>query len=346
MSKRPTSTRMTDMDWGLIGHGWAVDLLQRQLARGSAHHAYLITGPEGVGRARLAVAFAQAILCEAPPQPGDRCGACRACRQILGRNYPDLHWIERPEDKQGITIEQVRELQRQLSLSSLMGGGRVAILVGLENASEGAANALLKTLEEPARRVTLLLTASDVEEVPPTIASRCEVLALRPVPQAEIAAALEARGESPSTARDVAGLANGRPELALQMLADPALHSRRLGYASQFKEILELGLAGRFALADEWKEDEHLEERLGVWLILLGDELRSAPESLGGEGAALGPHLRDSAQVRQALEAILRTLAALRRNANTRLALETLMLDLPSLNQTASAKPARRVVAG
>jgi hypothetical protein len=130
------------------------------------------------------------------------------------------------------------------------------------------------------------------------------------------------------------------------MLADSALHGRRLGYASQFEEILELGLAGRFALADEWKEDEHLEERLGVWLILLGDELRSASESLGGEGAAQGPHLRDSAQVRQALEAILRTLAALRRNANTRLALETLMLDLPSLNQTASAKPARRAVAG
>ena len=337
---------MTDMDWGLIGHEWAVDLLQRQLARGSAHHAYLITGPEGVGRVRLAVAFAQAILCEAPPHPGDRCDACRACRQIAGRNYPDLHWIERPEDKHGITIEQVRELQRQLSLSSMIGGGRVAVLVGFENASEGAANALLKTLEEPARRVSLLLTASDVEDVPPTIASRCEVLALRPVPQAEIAAALEARGASASTAREVAGLANGRPELALQMLADSALHSRRLGYAAQLRDILELGLAGRFALAEEWKEDEHLEERLGVWLILLGDELRSAAGGPAGERSAQGPHLRDPADVRRALEAILRTLAALGRNANTRLAVETLMLDLPSLDQTASAKPAQRAVAG
>jgi hypothetical protein len=134
--------------------------------------------------------------------------------------------------------------------------------------------------------------------------------------------------------------------LALQMLADSALHGRRLGYASQLKEALELGLAGRFALADEWKDDEYLEERLGVWLIQLGGELRSASQSPGGESSAQGPHRRDSAQVRQALEAILRTLAALRRNANTRLALETLMLDLPSPNQTASAKPARRAVAG
>jgi len=325
------------MDWGLIGNAWAVDLLRRQLARGATHHAYLITGPEGVGRSRLALAFAQAILCEAPLQPGDGCGACRACRQVRGRTYPDLHWVERPEDKQGITIEQVRELQRQLSLSSLAGGGRVAVLVGVEMASEGAANALLKTLEEPARRVTMLLIASDVEEVRPTIASRCEVLALRPVPLADIAAALEAQGAGASAAREAAGLANGRPELARQMLDDSTLRGRRLGYATQLKETLELGLHGRFALADEWKEDDCLEERLAVWLILLGDALRSAAQGPSGGRSTEGSLLRDPAQIRRALEAILRTQEALRRNANARLAVETMMLDLPSPAGAASA---------
>jgi DNA polymerase-3 subunit delta' len=321
---------MTAMDWGLIGHGWAVALLQRQLARGTTHHAYLITGPEGVGRVRLALAFAQAILCEAPAQPGDWCGACRACRQVPGRHYPDLHWVERPEDKQGITIEQVRELQRQLSLSSLAGSGRVAVLEGVEGASEGAANALLKTLEEPARRVTLLLTASDVEDVRPTIVSRCEVLTLRAVPSADIAAALEARGASVSTAQEAARLAHGRPELALQILEDPNLRGRRLGYARQLKETLGLGLPGRFALADEWKEDDSLEERLTVWLNLLGDDLRGAATSSSGGRWTDGSLLRDPVLIRRALQAILRTVEALHRNANVRLAVETMMLELPS----------------
>jgi DNA polymerase-3 subunit delta' len=326
-----TSARITDVDWGLIGNGWAVDLLRRQLARSTTHHAYLFTGPGGVGRARLALAFAQAILCENPPQPGDWCGACRACRQVPERKYPDLHWIETLEEKQGITIDQVRDLQRQLSLSSLAGGGRVAVLLEVEKASEGAANALLKTLEEPARRVCLVLTASDADEVPPTIASRCELLALRLVPQAEIASALEARGQGPAAAREVAGMANGRPGLALQMISDPALRRRRLAHAAELQETMDLGLAGRFALADRWKEDEHLEERLMVWLTLLGDDVRAAIEEAGGEGSMTGTLPQKAIHARQALDAVLRTLEALRRNANVRLALETLMLDLPTL---------------
>jgi DNA polymerase-3 subunit delta' len=238
--------------------------------------------------------------------------------------------VEHPEDKQGITIDQVRELQRQLSLSSLAGRGRVAILVGVDRASEGAANALLKTLEEPARRILLLLTASDVEEVPPTIASRCEVLALRPLSKAEIVSAIVARGATDAAAQEVAGLANGRPELALQMVADHGLRNRRMEYATQLNDTLKLALAGRFSLADEWKEDEQLQERLAVWLSLLSDALRSAAGGPAGEPPTQAVALRDQASIRRALDAILRTLEALRRNANVRLAVETLMLDLPN----------------
>jgi DNA polymerase-3 subunit delta' len=319
---------MAGMNWGQVGNAWAVGLLRRQLARGTTHHAYLITGPEGVGRARLASALAQALLCEQPPQPGEWCDVCRACRQVPGRGYPDLHWVDRPGDKQGITIDQVRELQRQLALAPLAGRWRVAVLTEVDRASEGAVNALLKTLEEPAPRVRLLLTASDAEEVAPTIASRCEVLALRIVPTEEIAAALEARGGTAVRAHDVAELADGRPELALQMLSEPALYERRAGYAAELRETLDLGLAARFALADHWKEDEHLEERLTVWLIQLGRALRrGAPESTARSGGQPNP-----AQARQALDATRRTLEALRRNANVRLAVETLMLDLPGGN--------------
>jgi DNA polymerase-3 subunit delta' len=320
---------MAAMEWGQIGNGWAVDLLRRQVTRGSTHHAYLISGPEGVGRGRLALSFARALLCENPSQAGDTCGECRACVLVPERKYPDLHWVERLEDKQGITIEQVRDLQRQLALASFAGGGRVAVLVDVDRASEGAANALLKTLEEPGRRVHLLLTAGDVEEVPPTIASRCEILALRPVPTDEIAAALQAQGESAGTAQDLARLALGRPELALRMAADPGLRARRQAHAETLKEILALGLVGRFALAERWKDDENMEERLAVWLGLLGETLRRVADGRRSSAEAAFPTLSGPDQTRQALEAGLRTLEALRRNANQRLALETMMLDLP-----------------
>jgi DNA polymerase-3 subunit delta' len=307
---------MSIMDWGTVGNEWAADLLRRQMARGASHHAYLITGPEGVGRSRLAQALAQALLCERPPEAGVWCGNCRACRQVPQHGYPDLHWVDRPPDKQGLTIEQVRELQRQLSLAPMAGARRVAVLTEVDRASEGAANALLKTLEEPGSRVHLVLTASDPEEVPPTIASRCEILALRPVSTEELAGYLMARGEPAERAAHVARLADGRPELALEMLADPTRLERRAGYADELSEALRLDLAGRFAMAELWKDDENLQERLEVWLISLGAELRSAAPA-------------EASQVRQALGATLRTLEALRRNGNARLAVEALMLDLP-----------------
>jgi len=329
---------MIAVSWGLVGNAWAVDLLRRQLERGTTHHAYLFTGPEGVGRARLALAFAQTILCEAPPRPGEWCGACRACRQVPERRYPDLHWVERPQDKQGITIEQGRELQRQLALTPMAGGRRVAILVGMDEASEGAANALLKTLEEPPPRVYLLVCAGDVEEVPPTIVSRCEVLALRPVPVQVIAEALEAHGADKAKAEELAGLADGRPELALRMLAEPALHDRRRAYAGELQEVLRLGLAGRFAVAEQWREDDQLEQRLGVWVNLLGEAMRrDFRESSGGRTD--GSWLPDPKTARSALDATLRSLEALRRNANARLALEVLMLDLPR-SGAGSSRPA------
>ncbi|HMK09578.1 MAG TPA: DNA polymerase III subunit delta' [Anaerolineales bacterium] len=333
------------MTWNLIGNDWAGDLLQRQMRNGTLRHAYLITGPQGVGRTRLALALAQAILCEAPPAAGEWCGACRACRQVPQRTYPDLHWVERAEDKQGITIDQVRELQRLLSLSAAGRAGRVAVLQDVEQASEGAANALLKTLEEPAPRVHLLLTASDAEEVAPTIASRCEVLALRPVSAEEIGAALELSGQEPAEARRLAEMASGRPGLALQMLADPTLRRRRQSYADELQETLGMDLADRFARADAWKDDEALEERLAAWLTLLGEALRA---TVAGRGRAPDngfPQFRDPDKARSAVDAVLRTQEALRRNGNPRLALEVLMLELP-VSAGKAAERARRTSPG
>jgi DNA polymerase-3 subunit delta' len=315
---------MTGMGWDVIGHAWAVELLRRQMERGTLHHAYLITGPAGVGRRSLATALAQAVLCLAPPAPGDACGACRACRQVPAGTYPDLHLVERPEDKRGIGIEQIRDLQRSLALTPLDGKARVAVLIDFNDASEGAANALLKTLEEPPPRVYLVLTASDVEDVPATIASRCEALALRLVPEADIAAALERRGASPESARVVAKMAVGRPVLGIELLEDPAKRERRAGHAAALPQAMRLDLPGRFALAEEWSDEEDLDDRLSTWLLLLGGAVRSTAGQVSSE---------EQRSTRRAIDAVVGTLEALRRNANARLALETMMLDLPPASE-------------
>lgn len=320
------------MDWGLIGNAWAVRLLQRQLQRGTLHHAYLIAGPEGIGREALATALAQAVLCEQPPAAGTWCGECRACRGVPAGGTPDLHRVEREEGKQGIAIEQVRELQRQLALTPLGSRGRVALLIDFDRASEGAANALLKTLEEPAGRVVLVLTAADVDSVPATIASRCETLTLRPVPPGEMTAALVRAGTAPDRARRIVEASDGRPSLAWRLLAEPDLLERRSGHRQALEEAMRLDLAGRFALVEAWHGDEELEERLGVWISVLRQSLRRALSSEQGGGTAVpGLESLPAGAQRAALGAALEASEAIQRNANARLALEALMLELPGL---------------
>jgi DNA polymerase-3 subunit delta' len=326
MCRRGFSTRIAGMSWDVVGHAWAVEMLRLQMQRGSLHHAYLFSGPEGVGRRSLAMAFAQALLCESPPSPGDACGECRACRQVPQQAYPDLHVVAHPEDKQGLAVDQIRELQRQLSLAPLAGLRRVAVLLDVDRASLGAANALLKTLEEPPPRVILLLTATDVEQMPATIVSRCESLMLRPVSGDEIAVRLQRQGAGQDEARTWAQQSAGRPGWAQALMEDPEFRRRREEHVAAFQEILGADLDRRFVLADSWKDDPNLEERLSVWVSLAGEELRAAAVSGGAGTAGAGGW---GAQGRQSVDALVRTLDGLRHNVNPRLALELLMLELP-----------------
>ncbi|RMF26035.1 MAG: DNA polymerase III subunit delta', partial [Chloroflexi bacterium] len=149
--------------WPVIGHEGAVALLQRAVMTGRLGHAYLFTGPTGVGKGTLAQALAQAVLCtgDAPP-----CGRCRACRLVEAGHHPDLHWLA-PQDG-SLKIEQVRELERQLALTPVEGSRHVAVLEGMEQATVGAANALLKTLEEPPPAVLLILLTEEADALLPT----------------------------------------------------------------------------------------------------------------------------------------------------------------------------------
>lgn len=323
--------------WPVIGHDWAVELLRGATRVGRPPHALLITGPPNVGKGTLAVALAQTLLCTTPARP---CGICRACGLVAKHTHPDLRWVE-PEGN-SLKIAQVRELTRELVLAPVESNWRVAVLDRFESATAGAANALLKTLEEPAPSVVLVLLAQEAQALLPTIVSRCQVLALRPVPRGQIESALIERwGLGAERAKTLSHLCNGRLGWAVSAATTPALLERRGQALDDLVDLLHGDRVPRFAQA-EWLAKQELpavEERLELWSSWWRDLLAltsgaSVPLTNVDRKAELERLAGrvELAVVQRVLKSIQDGLIQLTQNANPRLVLEVLLLDLPRLS--------------
>jgi DNA polymerase-3 subunit delta' len=151
--------------------------LAQTFRAGRLPHALLIHESAGGGGEWLAIWAAQLVLCQRPErQP---CGACVGCRRVASLQHPDLMLLRATEDSRQIRIEQVRELTAELALTSHAGGYKVALVTPAEALNRFAANALLKTLEEPPARTLLILVTTQPSRLPPTVLSRCQRLRLR-----------------------------------------------------------------------------------------------------------------------------------------------------------------------
>jgi DNA polymerase-3 subunit delta' len=205
----------------ILGQERVVSHLKTAMAAGRLSHAYLFMGPAGVGRSTTARALAAALNCAQSREDGDACGTCPSCRRLAAGTHPDFLVIAPEESKTQINIEKIRELRRLTSYPPLGGGWRVVLIrpaEALSAVNDAAANALLKTLEEPPARHLLVLTARGEADLLPTIVSRCHKLAFAPLPSALIIRELESRRGLPrSQAALVAALSGGSLGQALDL---------------------------------------------------------------------------------------------------------------------------------
>ena len=330
------------MNWNILGHEWAVSLLKEHVIRQRPRHAYLITGASGLGRRTLALRLAQALNCIQPPAPGEACGGCRACVQIERMAHPDLTIVQADTAGGTLKVDQVRELQHSLALAPYEARYRVALLLRFEEAHLSAANALLKTLEEPPPQVIIILTALDAEVLLPTIVSRCEVIRLRPASLAQVSQGLiDLRSAAPEQAQLLAHLAGGRPGYALQLHDESDLQTQRATWLDDHAGLLNADLADRFAYAEQLaKNRELLQPALTIWLSLWRDVLlqTAAPTDRAAitnidrleEIEALARQV-DLQQACAVIKTFEKTLERLSHNTNPRLTLEVLLLDLPRI---------------
>jgi len=221
-------------------------LLHQAMERDQMPHAYLFTGIRGVGKTSTARAMAMHLSCAAPAEEKG-CGRCAPCRQILGGNHPDLLFVQ-PEGA-NIKIDQIRSLNRRLAFAPVSAPYRISVVQQAQAMTEEAANAFLKTLEEPPPRNILILQAVEPGDLLPTIVSRCQRIAFQPLDAQEIAIWLtQHRQTEPETARTAAAICGGSLGMALKMVAGPFLEKRR-NWLLQLMEIPSKPVDGIFSLA-------------------------------------------------------------------------------------------------
>ncbi len=328
-------------NWNLLGHEWAVEMLRGQLRRGALSHAYLFTGPAGVGRRTLALRFAQALLCPNPASPGEPCGTCRTCKQIEAMQYADLTVVQAEKEGGILKVEQVREVRQLLSLKPYQSEYRLALFLRFQEANAGAANALLKTLEEAPQHAILLLTADTTEVLLPTIVSRCQVLRLRPLPVETVEAALKERGADEQSARLLAHLSGGRPGAAFRLKSDPEALDFRRQRLDELHKLLSASRVEKFAYAKKLTDRrnearERFRETLLVWLsywrdVLVAASGASAPLVNVDRAAEIESLARKLGleTARRLVESADNAIERLKMNVNARLLAEVTLLDWP-----------------
>lgn len=282
---------------GIIGHEKIVEALRRQASAGRLAHAYLFVGPEGVGKS----AVARGIL-------GDR-------DQGTGIRVAREQDAKTGKLKSAISVEQIRELRDRLSLTSFAGERKTAFIEEADWMNDAAANALLKTLEEPRGDTTIVLRAETLESVPATVASRCQVLRFHPVAEETIARALVERGHDKEEAASVARMSEGRPGVAIRLVTDGAFRAERETAAGAFDAIMAASLPRRLSLVADLLPKTETDKATALGKILDTWEAAARQKMLSGD-----------ARYARVLDRLRESRDAADRNVSPQLALEHIVI--------------------
>ncbi len=326
-------------EWPVFGHRWAVKQLQHAIETSEVPHALLITGPESVGKHTLARQLVAAMLCRAELEERP-CGQCLSCRKLVSGNHPDYLEIMSSDRTAHLRIEQIREVERFLSLTPNESPCKIALVGDFERTTIGAANALLKTLEEPPTYAHLILLATDADLLLPTIVSRTQQLVLRPLATQEVASALTSTwGVEGERAGHLARLSGGRIGWAVRAATDPGAATSMETALDDLVSVLYEDLPARFARAQDLARDSAvLAETFEAWLTFWRDVLLQQTGNVGamvnlerrellqlvGTTVDVATTLRILTELEGAQEAVLA-------NANAQLLVENLLLELPTL---------------
>ena len=274
----------------LFGHDAAERLFDEALTAGRLHHAWLLTGPHGVGKATLAWRLARRLLASGLDSND---AATPAVRRMLAGSHADVLTLERALDpktkklKREVAVDQVRDLAGFLHLTPAEGGWRVVVVDGAEDMNRNSANALLKVLEEPPKRALLLLTSDAPGRLLPTIRSRCRRLRLDALPPREMDVALRhlLPDHDDAARRELARVADGAPGRAVELAEEGALT-----LAALVRSILaapRLPVARMHEVADQaTRGDTAFETFMGLLQSGLADAVRRAAR--GAEDAVAG----------------------------------------------------------
>ena len=328
----------------LTGQREVADRLARSLRQGRLAHAYLLVGPRGSGKEAVARTLAQALNCERLEH--DACGQCPSCQLIAKDKHPDIHWVKPESKSRRIRVEQIRDFESVVRLRPNQARLKVGILLDADCLIEAAANAFLKTLEEPPPRTILLLLTAEPQRLLPTILSRCLRLTLGRTTAAASAyrsrvvpLLVEFAGQAQPGVPAVYRLHAGLTKLLEQVRAEV---EQRLMAEAEAAPAGDLEPAAREKLADEFKARlegenraarEQVLEELYTWFsdVLLcvaqapADLLEHPDQLLVLQRAAAG---LTHAQAEKQVDAIMQVRDALARNITEAFALEVGLLKL------------------
>jgi len=320
----------------VLGQKEAKKILGDELDSGRISHAYLFVGKKGLGKKEMAYEFVKALLCGSEGLEG--CGDCIICRKIEHNNHADVRLLTLEEESSSIKISQIREMQKELVYKPYESEQKVYIIDHADQMTPQAANSLLRTLEEPPDYAVLILLAEEINQLLPTIISRCQQIFFYNVESEKISQKLQQEGSPPQKADLYSRLADGSPGQARELKEDADFlekrnrildfvsdlpHKKRVeifSEAEQIKKMLDEGFP-LFNLISGWYRDIILYIEGQKNQIVNVDYMSDIKEKKEQYTAA---------EINNFLEDIQKTKEDVKRNVNKELALDVLFIRLCS----------------